>query len=136
MRIIRKGLLEIEVNLESEDFANLEKQEVIGTRYDGEHKIQVHKVFPFHDLDSRQESFKQRERAEVDRETLDIDVYIPHAVLRDARVGASNFSLGLGNLEILPDSSGFNEIVKIRVEYSGSLQVVDVYQLYDSVEVG
>ncbi|MBS3081049.1 hypothetical protein J4221_06245 [Candidatus Pacearchaeota archaeon] len=127
MRIEQKRPFNIEVIISWEDWERLEKGETIGDRYDGENKLLVHRTHPFNsgDYESKIKSFQQKEYAEFDRTTMDIDVYIPHGVLRDVRVSASRFSERLGNLKIIPDSE-FCENMEIKVLYPRSLKVLDI----------
>ena len=134
MRINQIKPHNIEVILNWEDWERLESGISIGNRYDGENKLLIHRTHQFNpnDYESRTISFQQREYAKFDRRTMDIDVYIPHGVLRDARVSASKFSKKLGNLKIIPDSE-FRKDMKIRVLYPGSLKVIDIPAYYESL---
>jgi hypothetical protein len=127
MRIDKKGRLNIEVGLSWEDWGILERGGIIGGRYDAENKVLIHRTHPFdpNDYGSKLESLKQREYAELDRVTMDIEIYIPHGVLRDARISASRFNETIGNLVIIPKSE-FCEGADIRVSYPGSLRVLDI----------
>ena len=117
MKIDNEGM-NIEVILEWEDWERLEKGATIGDRYDGENKLLIHLS------DSSKSQY-----AEFDRGTMDIDVYIPHEVLKDTRISASRFSEDMGNLKIAPNSD-FCEDMNIRISYPGSLKVVDVMSHY------
>jgi len=134
MRIKRAEPLNIEAILDWQDFERLEQGNVIGDRYDAENKLLIQMSYPFnpHDSESRQKSFQKKESAEFNRTTMDIEVFIPQGVLRDARVVASNFSEKLGNLKITP-SSEYCAGMKIRVVYPGSLKVIDIPDFYEQL---
>ncbi len=134
MRIERKRP-NIEVILNWENWERLERGETIGDRYDGENKLLIHRIYPFDpndDYDSRLKSLQQQEYAEFDRRTMDIDVYIPHGVLRDIRISASKFNTKIGNLRIIPNPD-FCENMSIRVLYPGSLKVIDILTYCESL---
>src|SRR3989344_1917573 len=134
MGIEQKERFNIEVIISWEDWERLERGETIGDRYNGENKLLVHRIHPFNpdDYESRMTSLQRIEYAELDRRTMDIDVYIPHGVLRDVRISASRFSERLGNLKIIPDSE-FCENMGIKVSYPGSLKVLDIPAYYESL---
>jgi hypothetical protein len=138
MRIERKEPLKepfnIEVILSWEDWERLDRGETIEGRYDSENKLLIHRIYPFDPTDSysRLNSLQQQEYAEFNRVSGDIDIYIPHGVLRDVRISASRFNKKIGNLRITPNSD-FCEGMDIRVSYPGSLKVVDIPRFYESL---
>ncbi len=132
MLITQTKPLQLEVILSWQDWERLDKGEVIGDRYDAENKLIIHMIHPCgHSWESRSASLKQREYAKLDRETQDIDIYVPQGVLRDSRISASRFSQGL-NFRIKPFALGDPYAdANIKLIYPGSLKVIDLTQIYE-----
>ena len=65
---------------------------------------------------------------------MDIDIYVPHGVLVNSFVYASNLSKKLGNFGIIPDydKEPLNSI-HIRLIYPGGVKVLDIPARWESM---
>ena len=135
MHIIQLKPFQLDIILSFNDLERLDRDETIGDRYNGQDKLLVHRVYPCDSMvESRQASLKKREYAMLNRETMDIDIYVPHGVLRDARIVASHFSQALFNLQILPWEMGDPWTdAHIRLEYPGSIKIIDINEFYSEM---
>ncbi len=125
---------DLRIILSWQDFERLDQGNEIGDRYNGQDKVIIHRTYPIinNSIESRLESLKQREYAIWNRETMDVDIFIPHGVLRDCRIFASNFNQGLGNLKINPWMLGEPYAsAHIKIEYPISLKIIDLTPYYE-----
>lgn len=135
MKIERAEPFKIKVALGWKDWERLDQGETIGDRYDGDNKLIIHRIYPCdpYNPESKSKSLRQREYAKMDRVTMDIEIYIPHGVLRDNRISASNFDKKLGNLEVNPESHGEPwDSMYIKVSYPGSFKAIDICSYWES----
>lgn len=130
MKIETKNVYQITATLSQEDLDNLINGKIVIERY-LEGKLFINMINPLKNGDNRIEKLKEREYAVIDRESDDVDIFIPHAVLMDCRISASNFNQGFGNLEIKPWMLGEPYAsANIKVKYPNSLQIIDLGRIF------
>ncbi|MHA1220426.1 MAG: hypothetical protein ACTSQB_01695 [Candidatus Heimdallarchaeota archaeon] len=114
-RRVKPNSLEISISKEEIDLVN--NRQSVETRWspNGE-KVYVNMFAPVtEDPDSRKESHRQKEYAELDKETMEIEIYVPQAVLNNPFIASSTFNRELHNFTVTPkdvDLENMNIVLK------------------------
>ncbi|MGV8152497.1 MAG: hypothetical protein ACP5OG_05440 [Candidatus Nanoarchaeia archaeon] len=120
--IINTRKFNINITLNWEEINILNNGGIIGDRYNGESKIEIQKVT------------NQKPYAKLNRQSLDFMVFVSQEALKDCRIIYSVYNKKLGNL-YMPNIPGDRLNPKIKINYPGSLQIIDITKYFhDSKE--
>ena len=134
MEIKEKSSFNLEIIISWEDWKNLDKGSVVKFRY-YDWNGYLHMIHPCdpYNPESKLASLKKKDYGEVNRKTAEINIYLPHGVLRHSFISASRLSTKFGNLKVIPNSRGKPwDGAFIRVEYPGSFKVIDIPACWES----